>query len=105
MQTQNQSVTGPEQISSGEMVSRREDVIACNLMEETVLLDLQSGVYFGLDPVGTRIWAMMGSPRRINDICGDLLQEFDVDARTCESSVRQFVTELAGKHLVEFTKE
>jgi hypothetical protein len=104
MQTQNQSATAPEEINSGQMVSRRENVIACNLMEETVLLDLQSGVYFGLDPVGTRIWALMGSPRRVTDICDDLLQEFEVDPQTCESSVRQFVSELAGRQLVTFVK-
>jgi hypothetical protein len=105
VETQNHSIIAEEAVSSGAIVSRRENVIACNLMEETVLLDLQSGVYFGLNPVGTRIWALMGSPRRLNDIRDELLEEFDVDAETCESSVRQFVNELAGKGLVEFTKD
>jgi hypothetical protein len=102
--TQNDLITATEAVSSAAIVSRREDVIACNLMEETVLLDLQSGIYFGLDPVGTRIWAMMGSPRRITDIHSQLLDEFDVDAETCERSVRQFLNELATKGLVQLTE-
>lgn len=90
-----------EPLTAAAMVGRRESVVACNVMEETVLLDLNSGVYFGLDPVGTRIWAMLGSPRRISDLRDDLLQEFDIDAPACERSVCQFMNELATKGLVE----
>jgi hypothetical protein len=90
-----------EPLTAVEIVGRRESVVACNVMEETVLLDLNSGVYFGLDPVGTRIWAMLGSPRRIRDLRDDLLQEFDIDASTCERSVCRFMSELAAKGLVE----
>src|SRR5277367_6599143 len=104
MQTQDHSTTVAEPFAAGATVSRRESVIACNVMEETVLLDLNSGVYFGLDPVGTRIWAMLGSPRRVNDLREDLLQEFEIDSTTCEKSVCQFINELAAKGLVEITE-
>jgi hypothetical protein len=90
-----------EPFTTAAVVGRRESVIACNVMEETVLLDLNSGVYFGLDPVGTRIWAMLASPRRLGDLRDDLLQEFDIDASTCELSVCQFMNDLAAKGLVE----
>jgi hypothetical protein len=100
MQTQDRLTAVAEPFATGATVSRRESVIACNVMEETVLLDLNSGVYFGLDPVGTRIWAMLGSPRRVSDLRDDLLQEFEIDSSTCEKSVCQFMNELAAKGLV-----
>ena len=55
-------------------------VMARTVGDETVILDLASGTYFGLDPVGARIWALMGDGRALADICATMLEEYEQDA-------------------------
>lgn len=71
--------------------------------EETVLLDLASGIYFGLDPVGSRIWSLIESPRPISEIRDELLKEYEVDETTCENEVLRFLNQAAERGLIDFS--
>ena len=68
--------------------------------DETVLLHLESGTYFGLDATGTRIWAMLKEGVAPADICDRLTQEFDVDQSTAEDDVRRLLGELKANDIV-----
>ena len=63
-----------EQISSKHLISDRSVVVAaadqvsCDLGGEAAILDLKSGIYYGLDPVGTRIWSLIQQPKAVRDI-------------------------------------
>ena len=65
--------------------------------DETVLLHLGTGTYYGLDSVGQSIWLLMGAGKTLADICDLLLQEYDV---TREALTRD-VLELADKLLAQ----
>jgi hypothetical protein len=75
-------------------------VIACAVSEETVLLDLASGIYFGLDPVGSTIWEMLAIPRRAEEIRDELLKEYEIAPEACEREVLQFLGELSKRELI-----
>jgi hypothetical protein len=47
-----------------------DEVLAQEVNEETVLLDLKSECYFGLDPVGTRCWQLLGTEPGVRDVYG-----------------------------------
>ena len=79
----------------------RNDVVFRELDGEMVLLNLASGVYFGLDPVGTRIWALIVEGRSPADIVRALTAEYDVDAKTCEVDVWELLDALAANELIE----
>ena len=59
-------------------VSIPAQVMARTVGDETVILDLASGTYFGLDPVGARIWGLMGESKTLAEICGQMLEEYEV---------------------------
>ena len=46
--------------------------------DETVILHLGSGTYFGLDAVGARIWQLMGEGKSLDEICDVVLDEYDI---------------------------
>jgi hypothetical protein len=50
------------QISKSSTVRR----VSCNLAGEAVILNTKSGIYFGLKPVGARIWELVQEPRTID---------------------------------------
>jgi hypothetical protein len=77
-----------------------EDVHYQNLADEAVLLNIRSGVYFGLDTVGTRIWNLLVQGNPLSAIVNALEQEFDVTRETLVRDVPEFVDILTAKELV-----
>lgn len=100
MQTKAESALTPTMISENTTIERQNGVVFCNLNDEAVLLDLASGVYFGLNQVGASIWRLLETPRKLDQIGTELQREYEIDAETCGSAVRQFVTQLASKGLI-----
>lgn len=75
-------------------------VVFRELDGEAVLLHLDTGVYFGLDPVGTRVWTLLlehGSPAAV---CERMLDEFDVPSDVLQPDVLRLLDELRDKGLV-----
>ena len=79
------------------------NVIAREVGEETVILDLASGTYFGLDSVGARVWQLVGEGRSLGDICDVLLQEYEVDRATLVADVVRLAADLSARGLVSAT--
>jgi hypothetical protein len=88
-------------LSPGTAVVASRDVVFRELEGESILLNLETGIYFGLDPVGSRIWQLVQDQRTIAAICDAVGREYDVDDATLEHDVIALVTTLAEKSLVE----
>lgn len=83
-----------------ETVSISAEVMARSVGDETVLLDLTSGTYFGLDPVGARIWALMSEGKSLCAVCDVIQGEYDVTRDALEADVLRLIGELRAKGLV-----
>jgi hypothetical protein len=75
-------------------------VMARQVGDETVILDLASGTYFGLDPVGARIWQLIGEGRTLAEICETMLKEYEVEREQLETDVFRLTGELLERGLV-----
>jgi hypothetical protein len=77
-----------------------EQVLARQVGEETVILDLASGTYFGLDPVGARIWQLMIEGKTLAEVCAVMLEEYEVTREDIERDVLKLAEELSAKQLI-----
>ncbi len=77
------------------------DVISQEVSGETVLLDLESENYFGLDEVGTRIWQLIESAGDLETIFNTLLEEYDVEKEELLSDLSDLVGEIEKLGLVK----
>jgi hypothetical protein len=75
-------------------------VVARSVGADTVILDLESGIYFGLDPVGARIWQLIEEGKSLAGICDVMNDEYEVSRDVLERDVLELVRELADKKLV-----
>lgn len=75
-------------------------VICRELSGETVLLNLESGVYYGLDAVGTRIWQLLQQGKTIDGVCDVMLEEYDVTPDVLRDDVSRLVSELRERGIV-----
>ena len=84
------------------VVAAREQV-SCDFGGEAAILNLKNGIYYGLDPVGTRIWNLIQQPRTFRELRNILISEYDVDAARLESDMLDLLSRLAGNQLVEIS--
>ena len=79
----------------------RDGVIAKMVGSEMVLLDYDRGVYYGLNPVGARVWQLLSDGEASDRIIELLAGEYDVARGTLEADVAALLRDLQAKELVE----
>jgi coenzyme PQQ synthesis protein D (PqqD) len=77
------------------------DVISQEVSGETVLLDLNSENYFGLDEVGTRIWQLIEQTGKLQAVYDTMLAEYEVSEEQLLEDLEQLVTEVEKIGLVK----
>ncbi len=82
-------------------VKASSDQVSCDLAGEAAILDLQNGIYYGLDPVGARIWELIQNPCDSTEIVSQLLDEYDVEADQCQNDVLTLLNQLSERGLLE----
>ena len=68
--------------------------------DETVLLDLSTGIYFGLDGVGKRIWENVAEGSSAGQISEIIADEYEVDDNRAQADVIEFLGELLERGLL-----
>jgi hypothetical protein len=77
------------------------DVLVRELDGESVVLSVERECYFGLDEVGTRMWAVLTASDSIQKAYDQLLSEYDVAPEVLRRDLQEFVEELVEDGLVE----
>ena len=78
-----------------------KDVLAQELDGETVLLDLASESFFGLDEVSTRVWQLLRDGIGREEVIDRLLEEYEVDREVLERDIEDLLERLAEAGLIE----
>jgi hypothetical protein len=76
------------------------EVISQEVSGETVLLDLESENYFGLDEVGTRIWQLIKESGDLRAIYNTLLEEYEVGEERLQTDLESLLGEISGLGLI-----
>lgn len=75
-------------------------VVSREVGGDAVLLDLNAGTYFSLDPIGARMWELIGRGASVAAICDELVQEYDVSRETLQADVIELCDKLLEEKLV-----
>lgn len=81
-------------------VTPGDDVVWQQLEEETVLLAIGSGRYYRLDPVGSRMWALLDELGDLDRVSERMLAEWDADPQRLRSDLDALVAQLAEAKLL-----
>lgn len=82
-----------------------KDQVSADLAGEAVIFNLESGVYYGLDAVGARIWSLIQEPRTLNEIRDAILEEYEVEPDRCERDIVALLEQLVDAGLIEIRDE
>jgi len=92
-------------VNLSDRVNIPPEVMARTVGDETVILDLASGTYFGLDPVGARIWELMGEGMTLAEVCDRMLEEYAVSRDQLEGDTLRLGEELQRQGLIQVQPE
>ncbi|OGU16429.1 MAG: pyrroloquinoline quinone biosynthesis protein [Geobacteraceae bacterium GWC2_53_11] len=88
-------------ITSDSTISQIEDIVASDIDNEKVMMSIEKGQYFGLEPTGSRIWEMIETPVRVSVLIDTLTGQYDVDRETCERDLLAFIGELDEAGIIQ----
>ncbi len=87
-------------INLNQTIAPSPDVISQEVSGETVLLDLESENYFGLDEVGTRIWQLIKETSDLSAIYKTLLEEYEVSEEQLQQDLTKLLSEIERLGLI-----
>lgn len=82
------------------LLCRAVGSISTEVDGETVILDVDSGRYVGLDAIGTRIWRLLENEISLQNLLDSLAAEYDVERQQCIQDVQEFLEELSRSSLI-----
>ena len=85
-------------------VSRRPSVISEQVLEETVVLDLESDAYVRLNRTGRMLWERLEAPQTVDALARALAREFELDEPRALVDATGFVRDLERRRLVELAR-
>jgi Coenzyme PQQ synthesis protein D (PqqD) len=88
-------------LSVHSIVVASSEQVSCPLGEESAILSLKNSMYYGMNPVGTRIWTLLKEPRSVEQLRDALLNEYDVDAALCERDLLDLLGKMKSEGLIE----
>lgn len=83
------------------VVVRTSGSVSANLGGEEVLLNLETGVYYGLNEVGAKIWSLIEQPCPVGKIHEAILAEYDVKPDQCIADMQALLANLSEANLIE----
>jgi hypothetical protein len=88
-------------LSVHSIVNAAPEQVSCPLGDEAAILNLKNTVYYGLNPVGARVWTLLQQPRSVGELRDALLDEYDVDENRCESDLLELLEKMRSEGLIQ----
>jgi hypothetical protein len=86
---------GPE-----DKISRVPEMLSTDFDQETVLMSIEAGAYYGLEGPARSIWDLLESPSTVAELVQRLVQEYEVSPETCAADVERFLDEMDQEGLI-----
>jgi hypothetical protein len=90
-----------ENLSGQSIVVAAKDQVSCDLGGEAAILNIKSGVYYGLDPIGAQVWNLIQKPHRVAEVREAVVRDYDVEPERCERDVIALLESLLAEGLIE----
>ncbi len=90
-----------EPLSALSIVAATRDHVSCSLGDEAAILSLKNSIYYGLNPVGARVWNLLQQSRSVREIRDALLEEYDVEAAECERDLLDLLERMHEQGLID----
>lgn len=82
-------------------IRRSSEQASADLVDDTVIMSMRDGTYYGLEAVGSRVWALAAEPVTLGEVLDRIVAEFDVGRDEAWDDLKALVIELLERQLVD----
>lgn len=82
------------------VIKKNTELLETDIDGEKVMMSLESGNYYGLDMIATRIWQLVEKPIKLGELINILLEEYDINREKCTQDVIEFLNHLENNRLL-----
>ncbi len=82
------------------VVVAASEQVSCPLGEESAILNLKNSVYYGMNPVGARVWDLLKQPKSVTELRDVLLMEYEVDEDRCHKDLLALLETMRSEGLI-----
>ncbi len=86
-------------------VVRVKEILSAEVGNEVVLMSIEKGVYFGLNPVGARVWSLLDELVVVQEVCATIVEEFEVTLEQCQEEVLEVLKDMRAQGLIRIGDE
>lgn len=83
------------------MLSRSKDILANEVGNDTVMMSIDKGKYYGTNKTGSYIWKVLEQPMTFGDLCSQLAADFNITEDKCAAEVVPFIEQLSNESIIE----
>lgn len=88
------------ELEMNSLIVRNPDLISTDMDGDTVMMSIESGEYYGINGVGSRIWELLDKPTTLSEITTIICSEFEVPDLVCQADAKLFIQTLIESGLV-----
>jgi hypothetical protein len=86
--------------STEKKLSRNIEIIDSQIDDETVMMDVEKGAYYGLNNIGSAIWDALEEPKTISNLIDVLTKKYEVSSEECEKDITPFIEQMTKAELL-----
>ena len=79
---------------------QNKTIVQSKIGEEVVMLDMESGFYFGLNSVASVIWSLLADEIGFEKLIDQLMAQFDVERSVCETDTQELLDQMLEKNII-----
>ena len=88
-------------ILSNTRLKRNQEILFTDMEDEIVMMGLEQGKYFHLNPTGSSVWELLENVTTIEEIVDSIMLEYEIDLELCQQEVNTLVQKLVEEKLIE----
>lgn len=90
-----------QKLTLNDHIQKRASLMIAEVDDDIVLLDTETGQYYGLRSTGLHIWELLEGSVQISSICSHLVDEYDIDTSDCQQETLTFLQTLLDNQLID----
>ncbi len=92
--------TTPADIRDQTLIRRNSSLLIAAVHDEIVMMNIESGRYYGLDDIGTDIWRRLETPLAFTDLIDGLAADYYAERAVIAEDTRKLLELMAKHHVV-----
>ena len=87
-------------ISMDSVLTRAEGFSTAQVQNDLMMLNVEQGAYYSLDPIGAEIWKLLEQPASVQAIVDNLRRRYAVSPEQCQADVLAFLEEMQKNGMI-----